>query len=183
MKQFKIKKSNNKSLSMAHRCHRFFFFFFFFFFLVKKAQSGHGLCCHTFFWVKKEKNKHKQKNEVVTPYRCHRPECLWGVLFKMATTTTIVMWTIEELKEVLSRYVKQNFRRNERLDFVSRDFTEYAWNLRALDRRLEFFNGTTWHTPIEDGRKTRYSLVTGDLVYAVMYDVDPGALAEKSFPI
>ena len=47
-------------------------------------------------------------------HRCHRPECLWGVLFNMATTT-IVKKTIDELKEVLSRYVKQNFRRNELL--------------------------------------------------------------------
>ena len=74
--------------------------------------------------------------------RSYRPECLWGILFKMATTR-IVKKTIYELKEVSSRYLKQNFRRNELLDFVSRDFSEYAWSLRALDRRLEFFNGTT----------------------------------------
>ena len=104
-------------------------------------------------------------------------------------TTTIIKKTVEELKEVLSRYVKQNFLRNELLDFVSRDFSEHAWSLRALDRRLEFFNGTTWHTPIEPLRsKTQWedwkgrenSLVTGDLVYTVMYDVDPGALAENN---
>ena len=58
-------------------------------------------------------------------------------------TTTIVKKTVEELKEVLSRYVKQNFLRNELLDFVSIDFSEHAWSLRALDRRLELFNGTT----------------------------------------
>ena len=46
-------------------------------------------------------------------------------------------------KEVLSRYVKQNFPGNELLDFVSRDFSEYAGSLRALDRRVEFFNGIT----------------------------------------
>ena len=65
----------------------------------------------------------------------------------MATTTTVKK-TIEELKEVLSRYVKQNFRRNELLDFMSRDFSEDAGSLRALDRRLEFFDGiTTLHVP------------------------------------
>ena len=48
-----------------------------------------------------------------------------------------------ELKEILSRYVKHNFRRNESLHFVSRDSSEYAWSLRALERRLEFFNGIT----------------------------------------
>ena len=61
----------------------------------------------------------------------------------MATTTTVKK-TIEELKEVLSRYVKQNFRRNELLDFMSRDFSEDAGSLRALDRRLEFFDGITY---------------------------------------
>ena len=56
-----------------------------------------------------------------------RPACLWGVLFKMATTT-IVEKTLQELKEVSSRYVKQNLCRNELLDFLSRDFIEYAWS-------------------------------------------------------
>ena len=64
-------------------------------------------------------------------------------------TRTIIKKTVEELKEVLSRYVKQNFLRNELLDFVSIDFSERAWSLRVLERRLEFFNGTSWHTPIE----------------------------------
>ena len=59
------------------------------------------------------------------------------------------------VKEVSSRYVKQKFRRNELLDFVSRDFSEYVWSLRALDRRLEFFNGTTLHTPIQLLRSMR----------------------------
>ena len=58
-------------------------------------------------------------------------------------TTTIIKKTVEELKEVLSRYVKQNFLRNELLDLVSIDFSEHAWSLRVLERRLEFFNGTS----------------------------------------
>ena len=85
-----------------------------------------------------KKNKQKKR---LWAYRCHRPEFLWGVLFKMATTT--IVKKTKELKEVLSRYVKQNFRGNELLDFVSRDCGEYAWSLRALDRGLEFFNGIT----------------------------------------
>ena len=83
-----------------------------------------------------------QKKREANKDRYHRPGCLWGVLFKMATTT-IVKKTIEESKEVLSRYVKQNFPGNEVLDFASRDFSEYARSLRALDRRVEFFNGIT----------------------------------------
>ena len=87
-----------------------------------------------------EKTKYQKQQQQQQQNRYHRPECLWGVLFKMATTT-IVKKTVQELKEILSRYVKQNFLRNESLHFVSRDFSGYAWSLRALDRRLEFFNG------------------------------------------
>ena len=86
----------------------------------------------------KKKTKQKQR---LWAYRYHRPEFLWGVLFKMATTT--IVKKTKELKEVLSRYVKQNFQRNELLDFGSRDCGEYAWSLRALDRGLEFFSGIT----------------------------------------
>lgn len=43
----------------------------------------------------------------------------------------------EQLKSDLQRYVKQNLRRREILDF--RDFPEYAWSLGTLSRRLVFF--------------------------------------------
>lgn len=43
----------------------------------------------------------------------------------------------EQLKSDLQRYVKQNLRRREILDF--RDFPEYAWSLGTLSRRLAFF--------------------------------------------
>ena len=46
------------------------------------------------------------------------------------------------LKEALTRYVKENLRRNEVLDFVSRDFSDYAWSLRTLGRRLQYFGIT-----------------------------------------
>lgn len=45
----------------------------------------------------------------------------------------------EQLKSDLQRYVKQNLRRREILDFVRRDFPEYAWSLGTLSRRLAFF--------------------------------------------
>ena len=34
--------------------------------------------------------------------------------------------------------MKQNLRRIGLLDFVSRDFSEYAWSLRTPDRRLDY---------------------------------------------
>ena len=46
----------------------------------------------------------------------------------------------DDLKDMLARYVKENLRRREILDFVCRDFDQYAWSLRSLDRRLEYFN-------------------------------------------
>ena len=45
----------------------------------------------------------------------------------------------EQLKSDLQCYVKQNLRRREILDFVRRDFPEYAWSLGTLSRRLAFF--------------------------------------------
>ena len=45
----------------------------------------------------------------------------------------------EKLEEDLKRYVAQNLRRTEILDFVKREYPEYAWSLRTLNRRLSYF--------------------------------------------
>ena len=42
----------------------------------------------------------------------------------------------EELKAGLEQYVRQNLKRSEILDFVKRDFPEYARSIATLDRRL-----------------------------------------------
>ena len=44
------------------------------------------------------------------------------------------------LKEEMAKYVKQGFRRREMLDFLKRDFAQYAWSLRTVDRRLRHFD-------------------------------------------
>ena len=103
----------------------------------------------------------------------------------MATTT--IEKTIEDFEEVLSRYVKQNFCRNEVLDFVWKDFIEYAWSLRALDRIPEFFNGITWHRwgrEVEEAVRRELEGPGKLLGYrrtcvCSIYDVDLDALAEK----
>ena len=41
----------------------------------------------------------------------------------------------EELREDLQRYVLQNLQRKEVLDFVERDYPQYAWSLPTLSRR------------------------------------------------
>ena len=44
------------------------------------------------------------------------------------------------LQEKLSTYVLQCLQRVELLDFVKKDFPQYKWSIRSLDRRLRFFN-------------------------------------------
>ena len=46
----------------------------------------------------------------------------------------------ENLEKTLHQYVKEGLRRHEILDFLSRDFPEYAWSFRTLDRRLQYFD-------------------------------------------
>ena len=45
-----------------------------------------------------------------------------------------------ELKQDLKRYILQNLSRREILDFVSRDYAQYAWSLGTLSRRLAYFD-------------------------------------------
>lgn len=45
-----------------------------------------------------------------------------------------------ELKQYLKRYILQKLSRREILDFVSRDYAQYAWSLGTLSRRLAYFD-------------------------------------------
>ena len=45
----------------------------------------------------------------------------------------------ENLQEVLADYVSKTFKKSEILDFVKRDFPQYAWSLSSLSRRLSHF--------------------------------------------
>jgi hypothetical protein len=44
-----------------------------------------------------------------------------------------------QLKEALQHYTKSVLNRTEFLDFMQRDFSQYAWSPRTLDRRLQHF--------------------------------------------
>ena len=46
----------------------------------------------------------------------------------------------ENLKHDLEEYVLNNFKRAEVLDFMRKEYPEYTWSLRTLDRRLRYFN-------------------------------------------
>ena len=44
-----------------------------------------------------------------------------------------------QLEQDLRKYVSQNLKRSEILDFVQRDFSEYTWSTATLDRGLRHF--------------------------------------------
>ena len=110
------------------------------------------------------------------------------------------------LRGDLQRYVMENLRRKEVLDFVKRDYPQYAWSLGTLDRRLSHFriqyikydtdfqeveaavreetNGPgqllgyrAMHKKI---REQHQLAVPRDLVYDVMTLVDPEGLERRA---
>ena len=111
----------------------------------------------------------------------------------------------EELKEVMKKYVSQGLRREEILDYLERDFSQYAWSFQTLDRRLRAFGiyYTDKRVSLEevqdavrkelDGpgkllgframqnrlRQEHELLVPRDLVHAVMFDLDEEGLAAR----
>ena len=44
------------------------------------------------------------------------------------------------LRDDLSRYVRQNLKRSEVLDFVQRDYPHYKWSRPTVDRPLRLFD-------------------------------------------
>lgn len=109
------------------------------------------------------------------------------------------------LKEEMSKYVSQGLQREEILDFLKRDFAQYAWSIRTLDRRLRHFD--IFYNDIDvsveevkeavkkelDGpgkllgyramckkvRQDHNLNVPRDLVHAVMYGLDPKGLEAR----
>ena len=115
-------------------------------------------------------------------------------------------WTDDVfLKETLSTYVRQGLQRNEILDFMRRDFPQYAWSVRSLDRRLRHFDiyFTDRTITVEQVREVVANELDGpgqllgyramyrkvrqehnlnvprDVVYAAMRDLDPEGLASR----
>ena len=116
-----------------------------------------------------------------------------------------VHWKEDDiLKSDLQKYVKEDLRRTEISDFMKRDFSQYAWSLSSLDRRMRYFNiHYTDNVTIEQVRDAVQKEVDGpgkllgyramqktlrqehelkvprDLVYAVTPDVDPEGLQAR----
>ena len=58
------------------------------------------------------------------------------------------------IKIALQEYViMQNMKRSEVLDFLKRDYPEYAWSLHTLDRRMRYFDAKyiNYETDENDG--------------------------------
>ena len=50
-------------------------------------------------------------------------------------------WELDgELKRELSKYVIKGLQRNEILSYMLRDFPQYSWSTKFLDRRMRYFN-------------------------------------------
>ena len=45
-----------------------------------------------------------------------------------------------ELQGKLNKYVTKGLQRNEILSYMLRDFPQYSWSIRTLDRRMRYFN-------------------------------------------
>jgi hypothetical protein len=112
----------------------------------------------------------------------------------------------DQLKESLKEYVRAQYQRTEILSFVSRDFPQYTWSLRSLDRRLRHFEifYTDYNVEVADvqqavakeldgpGKLLGYRAmhkkvrqvhqlnVPRKLVNEVMYDLDPQGLEERT---
>lgn len=73
----------------------------------------------------------------------------------------------EELKADILKYVMQNLRRKEVLDFLSRDYPQYAWSLPTLSVRMRKF----------DIKYVDYNIDVGEVKKAVQTEIEgPGKL-------
>ena len=85
-------------------------------------------------------------------YRCHSiPQCIAPINTRKAKHVLLqfsnmayirnIHWKEDDiLKSDLKKYVKEDLRRTEILDFMKRDFSQYAWSLSSLDRRMRYFD-------------------------------------------
>ena len=101
----------------------------------------------------------------------------------------------ENLKADIQKYVLQNLPRKEVLDFLGRDYPQYAWSLPSLSRRMAYFeikyiDYETDLKVMEMAVKEKISgpgqllgyhqlAVPRGLVYDVMTKVDPEGLESR----
>ena len=110
-----------------------------------------------------------------------------------------------EIKNDLAKFVSLNLKRMETLDFLRKDYPMYAWSLRSLARRVQYFGiqFTDYDVEVNDVEAAVEKEISGpgkllgyramhkkireihglnvprDLVYMVMAKVDPRGLEER----
>ena len=110
-----------------------------------------------------------------------------------------------ELKSDMEKYVEQMLKRVEMLSFMKRDYAQYTWSIRSLDRRLRYFDiyyrdESVSVDQVKEAvekelagpgkllgyramqrkiRQEHHMNVPRDLVHAVMYDLDPEGLEAR----
>lgn len=110
------------------------------------------------------------------------------------------------MKNELIKYVQQNLKRNEILDFMRRDYPFYAWSMPTLDRRLKYFDiryidlklsistvtnavrkelegpgKLLGYRAMNQKLRTEHGIcVPRHLVHDVMWDADPQAMEARS---
>ena len=127
----------------------------------------------------------------------------------MAARTRKASWMKDlNLKEELQKYVRQGLKRDEILNFMERDFGDYAWSLQTLERRMRHFDirhtntdntDVTFeeaksavrkeldgpgkhlgHRAMHNKIRQEYLLnVPRNLVHAIMFDLDPEGLEAR----
>ena len=111
----------------------------------------------------------------------------------------------EEMRQDLEKYLRQNLRREEILDFMVADYPMYAWSICSLSRRLQHFGikYTDYEIDLENVKKAVKKELDGpgvllgyramqqkvrevhglnascNLVYAVMGEADPEGLKSR----
>ena len=115
--------------------------------------------------------------------------------------------TDKHLETCLNEYVRKGLQQVEILDYMERDFMQYTWSLRTLQRRLQHFGikrvdegiavdavkaaireelrgpgqllgNRAMHQKV---KQVHMLPVPRDLVYDVMFDVDPKGLQDRAF--
>ena len=110
------------------------------------------------------------------------------------------------LEDDLRKYVRENLKRQEILSFVTRDYSQYPWSIRSLDRRLRHFNiryidrnvdiehvkaavqeelngpgKLLGYRPMHQKIRQVHQLnVPRHLVHNIMYDLDPDGLEGRA---
>ena len=69
----------------------------------------------------------------------------------------------EQLVADIRKYVMQNMKREEALDFLRRDYPQYAWSLPTLSRRMRHFGikYVNYNTDLEEVRQAIQTKLDG----------------------